>query len=334
MSGFQLCHRNGLLPLASLLLFAALPGAAQTQINLQTQSKGPGKTGTVIPATCTVGEVFFKSNAPAGSNLYGCTATNIWTQEGGSVSTGGTLGGDLSGSSSAATVIAIRNRTISTSTPSNGQVLGWNSSTSVWEPQTPATSGGGSGGSGVQLPFQTTFITGADLSIGTGCNAGNLCTARFGNTSYQFASAATATISAGSGTAYAYLSPNGSMTIGHTMTVSCAGCTAVSGVTSFPADSIPLATWTASNGQWVSNGGTDWRAIVSTKNVTAGVGLVDTSVGGATTLGLDTAVVGLRVTVPATSTAACTSGFWAADANFFYICQSTDSWRRVAVTSW
>ena len=118
------------------------------------------------------------------------------------------------------------------------------------------------------------------------------------------------------------------------MTVSCAGCTAVSGVTSFPVDSIPFYTWTASSGQWVSNGATDWRSMISTKNVTAGLGLVDASAGGATTLSLDTAVVGLRVGVPATSSTACTSGFWAVDAGFFYICQATNSWRRVALASW
>ena len=115
---------------------------------------------------------------------------------------------------------------------------------------------------------------------------------------------------------------------------SCTGCTAVGGVTSFPADSIPLYSWSATSGQWASNGGTDWRSMISTKNVTAGIGLVDVSAGGATTLSLDTAVVGLRVAVPATSLTACTSGSWAADGSFFYMCQATDSWLRVPLASW
>lgn len=43
--------------------------------------------GTTLPATCTIGEVFFKTDASAGSNVYGCTATNTWTaQAGGTVS--------------------------------------------------------------------------------------------------------------------------------------------------------------------------------------------------------------------------------------------------------
>lgn len=46
-------------------------------------STAPGKTGTSLPATCVVGDVYFKSDATAGSNWYGCTSTNTWTVEGG-----------------------------------------------------------------------------------------------------------------------------------------------------------------------------------------------------------------------------------------------------------
>jgi len=72
-------------------LLAASGGLrAQTAIDLKSQSRNidfsgasttrPFKTGTVLPATCSVGESFFKSNAIAGQNLYGCTATNTWSQ--------------------------------------------------------------------------------------------------------------------------------------------------------------------------------------------------------------------------------------------------------------
>jgi len=44
--------------------------------------------GTTAPGTCTVGMVFFDTDATAGSNWYGCTATNTWTLMGGS---GGSL---------------------------------------------------------------------------------------------------------------------------------------------------------------------------------------------------------------------------------------------------
>lgn len=45
------------------------------------------KSGNTLPPTCAVNELFFKSNATAGQNIYGCTTANIWTlQSGGSVS--------------------------------------------------------------------------------------------------------------------------------------------------------------------------------------------------------------------------------------------------------
>ena len=40
----------------------------------------PAKVGTVLPSTCGVGEVFFKSDATAGSNFYLCASANTWTQ--------------------------------------------------------------------------------------------------------------------------------------------------------------------------------------------------------------------------------------------------------------
>jgi hypothetical protein len=46
-------------------------------------STKPVKTGTTAPATCAVGELFFDTDATAGSNVFGCTATNTWTAQGG-----------------------------------------------------------------------------------------------------------------------------------------------------------------------------------------------------------------------------------------------------------
>ncbi len=41
----------------------------------------PFKSGTALPATCSVGEMFFKTNAAAGMNLYACTSLNSWNQQ-------------------------------------------------------------------------------------------------------------------------------------------------------------------------------------------------------------------------------------------------------------
>jgi len=78
------------------LLVMALMGltaTAQTQIDLATQVKRvdfskasstlPLQTGTSLPSACAVGQMYFKTDAPAGTNLYACTATNTWSVQGG-----------------------------------------------------------------------------------------------------------------------------------------------------------------------------------------------------------------------------------------------------------
>src|SRR5580704_5811544 len=71
---------------------------AQTAIDLNTQSRSvdfsgapytkPVQTGISLPATCSVGQMFFNSSAPSGQNLYGCTATNVWSLQAGGGSGG------------------------------------------------------------------------------------------------------------------------------------------------------------------------------------------------------------------------------------------------------
>jgi hypothetical protein len=63
--------------------------AAQTLIDLRTQAKSadfssmgrtkPAQTGAALPATCSVGEVFFLTTAPAGANLNVCASQNQWS---------------------------------------------------------------------------------------------------------------------------------------------------------------------------------------------------------------------------------------------------------------
>jgi len=105
--------------------------AAQTKVDLGTQGRNidfsgatitkPFKSGTALPASCLVGETFFKTNAAAGQNLYGCAAADIWVvlsgasaglpavsgQSGKVLSKNGTMadwrtfGGDVSGAADA-----------------------------------------------------------------------------------------------------------------------------------------------------------------------------------------------------------------------------------------
>jgi len=73
---------------------------AQTAVDLRTQSKNvdfsnvvgtkPFQIGNVLPSTCVTGQMFFLTAAPGGSNLYGCTAANIWSLESGGSGSGAT----------------------------------------------------------------------------------------------------------------------------------------------------------------------------------------------------------------------------------------------------
>src|SRR5215471_7711518 len=86
------------------LLWAAClsVAAGQTKIDLQSQSRSvdftsadstrPFKSGTVLPAACAIGEMFYKTDAASGANLYGCISPNVWTPEG----QGGGGGGGIS----------------------------------------------------------------------------------------------------------------------------------------------------------------------------------------------------------------------------------------------
>jgi len=90
---------------ASILLLCVSGFAfGQTRIDLRNQSKTvdfsqaastrPAKTGTALPAVCGVGEMFFKTDASAGQNIYLCVGTNTWlAMAGGVASVFGRSGG-------------------------------------------------------------------------------------------------------------------------------------------------------------------------------------------------------------------------------------------------
>ena len=273
-----------------ILLFGTLAGVAYgqlTQLDLRLQTRDvdfsgaaatkPFKSGIGLPAACEQGEMYYRLDAAAGMNVYGCTTANTWTLEQGP----------------------------------------------------PAAS------MAAQLgDFAVTRSSSTALAIGSGCSTATPCIVRFGALTYSFGAGATATISAGTGLAFVYISSAGVLTVGHNLTVTCGtGCAAQSGVTAFPADAIPLFTWSATGGTWDTSGGADQRAFLSSKSVAAGLGMVATEVAGKTQLSADTTVIGLRTSAPGTSSAACTTGSWATDGSFFYLCTATNTWRRAALSS-
>ncbi|MGA2211875.1 MAG: hypothetical protein ABSH31_01270 [Bryobacteraceae bacterium] len=249
-----------------LLLLATFGGAGAldgqlTQIDLRLQSRNvdfsaasstkPFQSGTGLPSTCGQGAMYYRLDAPAGMNVYGCTATNSWTLEQGPAASMASHLGD----------------------------------------------------------FAVTLTSPTTLAIGANCSTTTPCLARFGALVYSFASAATTTISAGSGLALVYVSSAGVLTVASNVTASCnSGCTALSSATAFPADAIPVFTWSATNGTWDASGGADQRAFLSSKSVTAGTGITTTEISGKTQLSADTTVIGLRVAAPATSSTVCTAG--------------------------
>ena len=145
---------------------------AQTKVNLREQAREvdfsgavftrPLKSGTVMPATCSVGDMYFKTNAAAGSNINVCVATNTWiVASGNSVPSASgqdgrvlagvagsaawtDLSGDVTGSASLLRVQKLQNRTVASTVPSSGQLLVWNGTLQQWEPQTVSGGGGGS----------------------------------------------------------------------------------------------------------------------------------------------------------------------------------------------
>jgi hypothetical protein len=145
-------------------------GEGQTSVDLRTQSKSvdfsgagstkPMQTGSSLPATCAVGQFFFLTTAPAGSNVYACNPANTWGVEGNSLSvTSNTanevlssngsgiqwlaLGGDISGAPGGLTVNRLQGRNLSNTAPSSGQVLQWNAAANQWQPA-PAQAGNSS----------------------------------------------------------------------------------------------------------------------------------------------------------------------------------------------
>lgn len=94
------------------------------------------------------------------------------------------------------------------------------------------------------------------------CSVTAPCNVRQGTLVRSYVTPSTVNILAGTGTAYIYIDPSGNIVAGVPagLTVTCGGCL-VTGTTGFPAGSVPLATWTASAGQWTR--GIDQTALLS-----------------------------------------------------------------------
>ncbi len=207
--------------------------------------------------------------------------------------------GDVSGTLAATTVTGIQSRAVASTAPLSGQALVWNGS--LW---TPSSSGGGVGMAS-QLGDLAVVLTSPNvLTIGANCASTTPCNVRFGYQVYTITNSATATISGNAtGAAYIYISGAGTLVVGHNLTVVCStSCAQQPGVTSFPANVIPIYTWTATNGTWNGSGGLDQRAFLSSKALTGGQGIIITETPGQSTLAVDNGVIPTYLTNSATLT--------------------------------
>ncbi len=150
----------------------AAVGLAQTAVDLRTQSKDvdfgsatstrSAKTGSVLPSTCNVGEVFFNTAAVAGSNWYGCASSNNWFPEGSGGSSSPALA--VLGTSATGSVLTI-GASCSSGSPCNVRV---GSTVFGFTTTASATVASGSGAAFVYIDN-----TGA-LTVGHNLGSGNL----------------------------------------------------------------------------------------------------------------------------------------------------------------
>ena len=111
------------MPIFRILLLMMLGGVGAlygqlTQLDLRLQSRDvdfsgasatkPFKLGTGLPSSCGQGEMYYRLDATAGMNVYGCTASNSWTLEQGppAASMASQLG-DFAVTATSATTLAI-----------------------------------------------------------------------------------------------------------------------------------------------------------------------------------------------------------------------------------
>ena len=302
--------------LLHVMLYAAIGEAvsAQTKVDLSNQSRNidfsaaaltkPFKSGTVLPAACSTGEAFFKTNATAGQNLYGCVATDTWMilsggsagslpamtgQTGKVLSNNGAapdwraVGGDVNGAPDVLTVSHLQGRTVSGATPTSGQALVWNATLSQWE---PGAGGGGGGGvtTGAQLaandytPVRTSN-TGLTVPVvpaftfGVGAAA---CTTAV--------SSAAVTIASGTGTLWIGMGSDCTVKVRHNVVLSCAaGCAAIGGASGFDMTDLPLYEWTVTGGVLAASGAQRLTPYLS-KPLAAGANITLATSGGVTTI--------------------------------------------------
>jgi len=230
------------------LLLCVFSGYGQTQVDIRAQGRNfdfsganstkPLKTGTALPAQCNTGEMFFKTDAPAGQNVYGCTATNTWQAQAGS--SGGAGGSVLYGTAAARP-----------STCSDGAMY-YNTDLNSMSGCHPADTWGtvASGTSGSLLPAVTGVFPGSTATVGALC-LGQGCGATFGATLCSFSDAPVFQVTVGTTatTGRIWINSSCQRVVNYDASLTIAlgnGLTGDTVSTAFPADVLPVATFATS----------------------------------------------------------------------------------------
>lgn len=150
-----------------------------TAIDLKAQSRNvdftaaastrPFKSGTPLPATCSLGEMFYLTSAAAGTNVYGCTAANTWTLEAGAGARAASQLSDLAVSWTSAATLTI-GASCSVATPCN---VRFGSATHAYTGSTSVTISAGTGTAYVYLDSGGNLTVGHNLTVtcAPGCAA-------------------------------------------------------------------------------------------------------------------------------------------------------------------
>jgi hypothetical protein len=222
------------------------------------------------------------------------------------------LAGDLSGTTNGASVVALQGFAVSNNPPTDSELLTWNSSAQQWQPQAPGA--GGVSGSSTLNAVSVSYQSARSLVIGSTCTPALPCNVRFGSTVYSFTQNATVTTSGGTGSIYIYVAANGIITASSSdVSVACTSGCATLTLNGFPANTIPVATWTATNGVLDLAGGHDERAFLSSKALGSGLGIVVLDSGTQSTVSVDAALVPTYLTAtgslafPSISNMSCSS---------------------------
>lgn len=183
-----------------------------------------------------------------------------------------------------------------------------------------------------------TKTSGTVATIGPACSSINPCNIRIGQVTTQITAAVTGTLSGTSATDTAYIywdttnTPSLTFGINGAETLTCSGCTTATGITTFPAGTIPLWTVAITSNVWASSG-TDYRATYSRNLVTPGSGITITNnpSTGADAIATDSTVVPRYFTGSGAPSSSCTQGrdFYTDTSGLnLYFCDATNTWKQ------